>query len=58
MRKTIDVTKRPSQEQIEMLANAAKLPINAESEYPEFSESELLQFRRISDARKMGLDGV
>jgi len=52
MRKTIDVTKKASQEQIEMLLTAAKLPIHAESEYPEFSETELLQFKRISDARK------
>jgi len=50
MRKTIDVTKKPSQEQIEMLAKAATLPIYAESEYPEFSETELLQFKRITDA--------
>ena len=33
MRKTIDVTKKPTQEQIEMLAKAAKLPIHAQSEY-------------------------
>jgi len=52
MRKTIDVTKKPSQEQIEMLMSAAKLPIYAESEYPEFSEAELQQFKKISDARK------
>ena len=54
MRKTIDVTKKPSKEQIEMLTKAAKLPIPAESAYPEFSETELLQFKRISDARKAG----
>ena len=53
MRKTIDVTKMPSQEQIEMLAKAERLPIPAESEYPEFSEAELLQFKRIADARKI-----
>ena len=52
MRKTIDITKKPSQEQIEMLLKAAKLPILEESEYPEFSETELLQFKRISDVRK------
>ena len=38
MRKTINVTKKPSQEQIEMLLKAAKLPIHTESEYHEFSE--------------------
>jgi len=52
MQKTIDITKRPSQEQIEMLNRAAKLPIHAEAEYPEFSEIELLQFKRISDERR------
>ena len=52
MRKTIDITKNPSQEQIEMLMKAAKLPIHAEAEYPEFSEIELLQFKRISSERK------
>ena len=52
MRKTIDVTKKPSQEQIEMLLTAAKLPIHAKSEYPEFSEIELMQFKRISNARR------
>jgi uncharacterized protein (DUF4415 family) len=52
MRKTIDITKSPSQEQIEMLTKAAKLPIHAESEYPEFSEMELLQFKRISGERR------
>jgi uncharacterized protein (DUF4415 family) len=52
MRKTIDITKSPSQEQIEMLTNAAKLPIHAEAEYPEFSEIELMQFKKISSERK------
>ena len=53
MRKVIDVTKKPSREQIEILTKAAMLPIHAESEYPEFSEAELIQFKRISDARKV-----
>ena len=52
MRKTIDITKSPSQEQIEMLTKAAKLPIHEEAEYPEFSEIELLQFKRISGERR------
>ena len=52
MRKTIDITKSPSQEQIEMLEKAAELPVHAEAEYPEFSEIELLQFKRISGERK------
>ena len=53
MRKTIDVTKKPSRAQIELLTKAAVLPIHAESEYPEFTVAELRQFRRISDARKV-----
>ena len=52
MRKTIDITKSPSQEQIEMLTKAANLPIHEEAEYPEFSEIELLQFKRISSERR------
>jgi len=47
MRKTIDITKSPSQEQIEMLTKAAKLPIHEEAESPEFSEIELM-FKRIA----------
>jgi uncharacterized protein (DUF4415 family) len=52
MRKTIDITKSPSQEQVEMLTKAAKFPIHAEAEYPEFSEMELMQFKRISGERR------
>ena len=52
MRKTIDITKSPSQEQIEMLTKAANFPIHEEAEYPEFSEIELLQFKRISGERR------
>ena len=52
MRKTIDITKSPSREQIEMLTKAAKLPIHEKAEYPEFSEKELLQFKRISGERR------
>jgi len=54
MRKNIDISKSPSQEQIEMLTKAAKLPIHEEAEYPEFSETELLQFKRISGVRRAG----
>jgi len=35
-----------------MLMKAAELPIHAESEYPEFSETELMQFKRISSERR------
>ena len=44
MRKTIDITKPPTQEQLDMLNKAAALPIPADAEYPEFSAEELKQF--------------
>jgi uncharacterized protein (DUF4415 family) len=53
MRKTIDVTKAPSPEQVAMLHSAAELPIRADDEYPEFSENDLRNFRRISDERRI-----
>ncbi|MDR0948746.1 MAG: BrnA antitoxin family protein [Lachnospiraceae bacterium] len=52
MRKNIDITKEPTQEQITMLTKAMELPVSAEAEYPEFSEADLKQFREISDERK------
>ena len=53
MLKNIDVSKNPSQEQIEMLSKATTLPVHADAEYPEFSEAELLQFKRISGEQRM-----
>ena len=47
MQKTIDVTKKPTPAQLSMLAHAAELEIPEDSEYPEFSEEELMQFKRI-----------
>ena len=52
MRRIIDVTKSPSKDQIEMLRKAQKLPLHKEAEYPEFSETELLLFKKISTERK------
>jgi len=52
MQKNIDVTKKPSQEQIEMLSKASNFPIKEDAEYPEFSENELMQFKKISDERR------
>ena len=48
----IDVTQKPSSEQIEMLNKAAVLSIPDDAEYPEFSEIELLQFEKISNERR------
>ncbi len=53
MRKNIDVSKAPSSEQITMLEKAVTLPIQSDDEYPEFSEEELSQFRRISEERRL-----
>lgn len=52
MLKNIDVTKNPSAEQIAMLTRASQLPVPQDDEYPEFSESELMQFKKISSDRQ------
>lgn len=52
MRKNIDITQNPTPEQAAMLSKAANLPIPPDDEYPEFTEEELLQFKRISTERK------
>ena len=52
MKKNIDISAAPTAEQVEMLCHAAELPIPNDSEYPEFSEEELLQFQRISEKNK------
>ncbi|MEG0900303.1 MAG: BrnA antitoxin family protein [Oscillospiraceae bacterium] len=52
MLKNIDITKNPTAEQIAMLARASQLPIPADDEYPAFSETELMQFKRISSDRQ------
>ena len=52
MQKAIDITQKPTEEQLAMLMRAAKNGISADSEYPEFSEEELKQFRRISEQRQ------
>ena len=35
-----------------MLKTAASFPVNEDDEYPEFSEDELKQFKKISESRK------
>ena len=52
MIKNIDVNMNPTPDQLAMLAHAAELDIPADSEYPEFSEEELNQFKRISELHK------
>lgn len=43
----IDVTESPTPEQMEMLMSAAQLPIPEDAEYPEFSEEELKEFKKV-----------
>lgn len=52
MQKNIDVKAKPTSDQIAMLTNAMNLPVYDDDEYPEFSEEELLQFKRISNERR------
>ena len=48
----IDVTKNPLREQIDMLSKATGFPLNADAEYPEFSETELMQFEKTTSSHK------
>jgi uncharacterized protein (DUF4415 family) len=52
MRKKIDITQKPTNEQIEMLKKAENIPVSENDDYPEFSEEELRQFKKISESRK------
>lgn len=52
MRKEIDITKKATPEQLKMLADAAGLPFPKDAEYPEFSEEDLKQFKKISEVRR------
>ena len=52
MQTIIDVTKKPTDVQLQMLEKAASMEIPADSEYPEFTEEELMQFKRISNQRR------
>jgi len=54
MIKNIDVTHKPTPEQIKMLENAEKLTVSGDYEYPAFTKEELSKFKRISDEKKIG----
>ncbi len=54
MIKNIDVTRKPTPEQIKMLENAEKLTVSGDDEYPAFTDEELSKFKRISDEKKIG----
>ncbi len=51
-RKNIDITKKPSSEQLEMLKKAANMPIIYDYDSPELSTEELQEFKRISEINK------
>ena len=49
MIKDIDVTKKPSQDQIKMLNMASAFPVSEDDEYLELTEEELLQFKKVAN---------
>lgn len=49
MIKYIDVTKKPSQDQIKMLNMASAIPVSENDEYLELSKEELLQFKKVAN---------
>ena len=53
VRKEIDISKKATPEQLKMLADAAGLPFPKDAEYPEFSEEDLKQFKKISKIRRI-----
>ena len=52
VRKTVDVTKKPTPEQIEMLKKMDQMPIVYDDDCPELTKEQLAQFRRVSDMEK------
>ena len=48
MIKDIDVTKKPSQDQIKMLNMASAFSAPTDDEYPELTEEELIQFKKVA----------
>ena len=49
MIREIDVTKKPSRDQIKMLNMASTFSVSEDDEYPELSEKELLQFKKVAN---------
>lgn len=47
-RKNIDISRKASAKQIEMLEKAKSIQISNEDEYPGLSEAELREFKRVS----------
>ena len=52
IKKTIDVTKKPSKKQIQMLEAAERADIVYDDDCPQLSKEELSQFKRVSDICK------
>ncbi len=52
IRKTIDITKEPTKEQIGMLKKAAQRPVTYDDDSSMLTDGELLEFRRISEINK------
>ena len=48
MIKHINVTKKPSQDQIKMLNMASAFSAPTDDEYPELTEEELIQFNKVA----------
>ena len=46
--KIIDVSRKPTKEQIEMLERAAQTPVVFDEDCPELTEEDLLKFRRVT----------
>jgi uncharacterized protein (DUF4415 family) len=51
VKKTIDVSKKPTESQIRMLEELDAKPITFDEDCPQLSDAELAQFRRITDIR-------
>ena len=49
MIREIDVTEKPSQDQIKMLNNASLFSVSDNDEYPELSEEELLGLKKVAN---------
>ena len=52
VRKEIDISKKPTRRQIEMLKAASKTPLVYDEDNPPLTKEELSQFKRVSDLIK------
>lgn len=50
----IDVTKKPTEQQQQMLKEAASRPIAFDEDCPELTDSQLKQFRRVPQCSNTG----